>query len=231
MFRIIFVMDILNGIVVHAVRGERAKYRPVENSRICDSSDPLEMISTIMPSQVYIADLDHIQEFGDNFGLIEQISRKTNTMVDIGVKNMDDVRKCAKVTDTVIIGTETASLETIEKAAAQFPGRINVSMDMKNGIVLTKDLKMDVQPEKLIRKLNEFDLKDIIILDLGKVGTSTGINTDFLKEMAGISTHKIIVGGGIKDLDDIVVLQESGIDGALVATAVHNGKIPIELIH
>lgn len=224
-------MDILNGIVVHAVRGERAKYRPVENSRICDSSDPLEMISTIRPSQVYIADLDHIQDSGDNFAVIEKISRKTNTMVDIGVKNMDDVRKCARVTDTVIIGTETASLEIIEKAAIQFPGRINVSIDMKNGIVLTKDLKMDAQPEELIRKLNEFDLKDIIILDLGKVGTGTGINTDFLKEMAGISEHKILAGGGIKDLDDIVVLQELGIDGALVATAVHNGKIPIELIH
>ena len=90
---------------------------------------------------------------------------------------------------------------------------------------------MDARPEELIRKLNEFDLKDIIILDLGKVGTSAGINKDLLKKMAGISAHKIIVGGGIKDLDDIVVLKDLGIDGALVATAVHNGKIPIELIH
>jgi len=231
MFRIIFVLDILNGIVVHAMRGERAKYRPVENSRICDSSDPLEIISRIGPSQVYIADLDHIQGFGDNFEVIEQISRKTNTMADIGVKNIDDVRKCAGIADTIIIGTETASLDIIEKASIEFPGRVNVSIDMKNGIVLTTDMKMDAQPEKLIRKLNEFDLKDIIILDLGKVGTSTGINADFLKEVAAISTHKILVGGGIKNLDDIVILQESGIDGALVATALHNGKIPIELIH
>ena len=231
MFRIIFVLDILNGIVVHAVRGERAKYRPVENSRISESSDPFDMICIIGPSQVYIADLDHIQGFGDNFGVIERISRKTNTMVDIGVKNMGDVRKCASIADTVIIGTETASLDIIERASIEFPGRINVSIDMKNGVVLTKDRNMDVTPEELIRKLNEFDLKDIIILDLSKVGTSTGINTDLLKEMAGISEHKILVGGGIKDLDEIVVLKGLGIDGALVATAVHNGKIPIELIH
>ena len=231
MFRIIFVLDILNGIVVHAVRGERAKYRPVENSRISDSSDPLDMIFKISPSQVYIADLDHIQGFGDNFGVIEKISRETNTMVDIGVKNMDGVRKCASIADTVIIGTETASLDIIEKASIEFPGRINVSIDMKNGVVLTKDRNMDVPPEELIGKLNEFDLKDIIILDLGKVGTSTGINTDLFKEMAGVSEHKILAGGGIKDLDDMIVLKELGIDGALVATAVHNGKIPIELIH
>jgi phosphoribosylformimino-5-aminoimidazole carboxamide ribotide isomerase len=231
MFRIIFVLDILNGIVVHAVRGERAKYKPIENSRICDSSDPLDLICTIGPSQVYIADLDHIQDIGDNFGVIGKISQKTNTMVDIGVKNMDDARKCAEIAYTVIIGTETASLDIIGKATIQFPGRINVSIDMKNGIVLTKDREMDVLPEELMRKLNKFDLKDIIILDLGKVGTSAGINKDLLKKMAGISEHKILVGGGIKDLDDIVVLKDLGIDGALVATAVHNGKIPIELIH
>jgi phosphoribosylformimino-5-aminoimidazole carboxamide ribotide isomerase len=231
MFRIIFVLDILNGKVVHAMKGERSKYRPVEGSKACNSSDPLEIISAICPSEVYIADLDYLQHLGDNFELIKKISGKTKTMVDIGVKDLDDARKCAGIADTVIVGTETASLEVIEKAAIQFPGRINVSIDMKNGMVLTKDQKMEVQPEELVRRLNEFDLKDIIILDLGKVGTNTGIDKYFLKKVAGLSTHSILAGGGIKDLGDIEALKESGIDGALVATAVHNGKIPIDLIH
>ena len=231
MFRIIFVLDILNGKVVHATKGERSKYRPIEGSQICNSSNPQDIISAIRPSEVYIADLDHLQHLGDNFELIRKISAKTKTMVDIGVKSLDDARKCAGIADTVIVGTETASFEVIEKASIQFPGRINVSIDMKNGKVLTKDMKMDVQPEELVMRLNEFDIKDIIILDLGKVGTSAGINKDFLKKMAGLSTHSIVAGGGIKDMGDIEALKESGIDGALVATALHNGKIPIELIH
>jgi len=221
------VLDILNGIVVHAVKGERAKYRPVEGSMICNSSDPIEMISAIHPPEVYIADLDHLQHMGDNFGLIKEISGRTKTMVDIGVRNLEDVRKCANIADTVIVGTETASLEVIEKAATRFPGRINLSIDMKNGIVLTEDPKMKAHPQELVRKLNDFDLKDIIILDLGRVGTSAGINRDLLKTMVETSTHNIIAGGGIRDLNDIDVLKELGIGGALVATAVHNGKIPI----
>jgi len=225
------VLDILKGKVVHAMKGERSKYRPVEGSKVCDSSNPLDIISTIRPSEVYIADLDHLQHLGDNFELIRKISGKTKTIVDIGVKNLDDARKCAGIADTVIVGTETASLEVIEKAAIQFPGRINVSIDMKNEMVLTKDKKMEVQPEELVRRLNEFDIKDIIILDLGKVGTSAGINKDFLKKIAEISAHDVLVGGGIKDLNDIDALKVLGINGALVATAVHNGKIPIDLIH
>lgn len=224
-------MDILDGIVVHAVRGERAKYRPVEGSRVCDSSDPLDIISAISPSQVYIADLDHIQRLGDNFGLIKKISGRTKTMVDIGVKNLEEARVCANIADTVIIGTETASLEVIEKAAIQFPGRIIVSIDMKNGVVLTKDTNMDESPENLIKKLNGFHLLEIIMLDIGKVGTSAGIDKDLLKKMVEISSHSILFGGGIKDLADIEALKESGINGALVATAVHNGKIPVNYIH
>ena len=231
MFRIIFVMDILNGRVVHAVKGERSKYKPIKGSMICDSSDPFEIISSVKPHEIYIADLDHIQDIGDNFEIIKKISAKTKTMVDIGVKNMDDVIKCAEIADTVIIGTETASFEVIETAAIQFPDRIDVSIDMKNGFVLTKDKTMEVRPEDLVRRMNGIGIKDIIILDLGKVGTSAGIDEIFLKKITDLSTHNILVGGGIKDVKDIETLEKSGISGALAATAIHNGNIPIGFIH
>jgi len=224
-------MDILNGRVVHAVKGERSKYKPIQSSMICDSSDPFEIISAVNPREIYIADLDHIQNIGDNFKIIKKISGKTKTMVDIGVKNMDDVRKCAQIADTVIIGTETAFFEVIEYAAIQFPGRINVSIDMKNGYVLTKDTTMEMRPEDLVRRMNEIEIKDIIILDLGKVGTSAGVDEIFLKKIADLSTHNILVGGGIKNLVDIETLGRLGINGALAATALHNGNIPIGFIH
>jgi len=224
-------MDLLNGTVVHAVKGERSKYKPIQSSMICDSSDPFEIISSVKPREVYIADLDHIQEIGDNFEIIKKISGKTKTMVDIGVKNTDDVKKCAQIAEMVIIGTETASFEVIEYAALRFPGRINVSIDMKNGYVLTKDAAMEMRPEDLVKRMNEIGIKDIIILDLGKVGTSAGIDEVFLKKIAEISNHNILVGGGIKDVNNIETLEKSGISGALAATALHNGNIPIGFIH
>ncbi|MCX9085225.1 MAG: HisA/HisF-related TIM barrel protein [Candidatus Methanoperedens sp.] len=230
MFRIIFVMDLLNGSVVHAVKGERSKYKQIQDSMICDSSDPFEVLSSVKPHELYIADLDHIQNIGNNFGIIKKISGQTRTMVDIGVKNMDDVQKCAEISDTVIIGTETASLDVIEDAAIQFRGRINVSIDMKNGSVLTKDMNMELRTEDFIKRLNEIEINEIILLDLGKVGTVAGIDEIFLDDVADLSTHKIIVGGGIKNLDDIDKLRRLGINGALAATALHNGNIPIDFI-
>ncbi len=230
MFRIIFVLDILNGNAVHAMRGERAKYRPVNNSIVCGSSDPVELISAVMPKETYIADLDYLQHLGDNFGLVGKISKMTKTMVDVGPENMDDVEKCAGIADTVITGTETAPLDLIAAAAERYPGRINVSIDMKNGAVLARDRRLELKPRELVKKLNENDIKDIIILELSKVGTSAGIDVDFLREMAELSNHNILAGGGIRDMDDIHALEKIGASGALVATAVHNGKIPVELI-
>lgn len=230
MFRIIFVLDILNGMVVHAVRGERSKYQPVRGSRVCDSSAPLDIISALAPPEVYIADLDRLQRRGNNLYLIKKISEKTRTMADIGAKTIEDVKICARVADTIILGTETASLELIEEAARLFPGRINVSIDMKNGKVLTKDRNMDMGPAELVKKLNDYNILNIIVLELTMVGTGAGIDAGFLKNIAISSSHGVLAGGGVKDMDDIETLKQIGIIGALVATAVHNGKIPVDMI-
>ncbi len=229
MFRIIFVLDILSGIAVHAVRGERSKYMPVTGSRVCDSSSPPDIISALAPHEVYIADLGRLQHRGDNFELIKEISGKTRTMADIGAENLKDVEICAKIADTVILGTETASFDLIEKASIRFPGRINVSIDMKNGKVLARDRNLEIGPVELVRKLNDYNIRDIIILDLARVGTGAGIDLDFLNDIARASYHDVLVGGGVKDMDDIEALERIGISGALVATAVHRGKIPAEL--
>ncbi|MBU3967544.1 MAG: phosphoribosylformimino-5-aminoimidazole carboxamide ribotide isomerase [Euryarchaeota archaeon] len=230
MFRIIFVLDILNGTAVHAVRGERSKYKPVTGSRVCDSSSPLDLISAVSPREVYIADLDRLLHQGDNFELIKEISDRTRTMADIGPESMNDVKKCEMIADTVILGTETASFDLIETAAIRFPGRINVSIDMKNGKVLARDRNLEIEPLELVRKLNDHNIRDIIILDLARVGTGAGIDLDLLMGIAAASSHDVLVGGGIKDMDDIKALEQIGISGALVATAVHSGKIPADLI-
>jgi len=59
--RCIFVLDILNGAVVHAVRGERNLYEPIAGySKIVSSSEPLDILHELRPQEVYIADLNQL---------------------------------------------------------------------------------------------------------------------------------------------------------------------------
>jgi phosphoribosylformimino-5-aminoimidazole carboxamide ribotide isomerase len=38
----------------------------------------------------------------------------------------------------------------------------------------------------------------------------------------------VYVGGGVRDIKDLVELKELGVSGVLVATALHSGKISIK---
>ena len=234
MFRIIFVLDLYNRNVVHAEGGNRREYQPVHlTSTICTSSEPVEVIDTVKPAEVYIADLNILQDMGahdTNFEIIRLISRRTKTMVDSGISTLSDVLEALSFTDTVVLGTETVSMETIAGAASEFPGSVNVSIDKKNGRILRNDPNMPEDPFKIVDLLNEMDIRDIIILDMDRVGTSSGVDAQFLSKIASASAHDVLLGGGVRDMADIEFLNKIKIKGALVATALHNGSIPLELI-
>ena len=109
--------------------------------------------------------------------------------------------------------------------------KVVASLDMKNRKVLTRDPLLAKQdPLQVLRLLNDLPLEGVILLELDRVGTSLGLDEEFLKKAALISEHPLILGGGVGSMEDLTMLGELGFSGALVATAVHNGKIPVELV-
>lgn len=229
MFRIILVLDLLSGLVVHGIKGERDKYKSIHHfSKIVDSSKPEDVIMQIRPKEVYIADLNRLMgSKGNNKELIKSISSFCKTMLDYGVKNLADLNDASKIASNVILGSETASLDLIERAS-KFD--ITVSVDIKNNSVISCDRNIESNPLDFIKILNDFDLKNLIILNMDAIGTKKGIDRDFLLNVSKTSKHQLILGGGIKNLDDIKLLKEIGFSGALVATAIHDGSIPLELV-
>jgi phosphoribosylformimino-5-aminoimidazole carboxamide ribotide isomerase len=226
--RCIFVLDVFNGAVVHAVRGERSLYEPIGRySRIVSSSEPLGVLKEIRPKEVYVADLNLLTGSGDNLAAISDISRIAKTMADIGISLADDM-DYLPLGITPVLGTETASMNLMEDSALQRD--IVVSIDMKRRKVLTRDPDLMLAPLEVIRRLNGFPIDGVILLELDRVGTSIGLDMDFLEKAVSVSDHPLILGGGVKGMEDLRALEDLGFRGALVATAVHNGKIPLETI-
>ncbi len=226
--RCIFVLDIFNGAVVHAVRGERSLYEPIDRySRIVSSSDPLGVLEEIRPKEVYVADLNLLTGSGDNLAAIANISRIAKTMADIGITLADDMDYLPKGI-TPVLGTETSSMNLIDEAVLQRD--IVVSMDMNRRKVITRDPELMLAPLEVIRRLNGIPIDGVILLELDRVGTSLGLDTDFLEKAVSVSDHPLILGGGVNGVEDLQTLEDLGFRGALVATAIHNGKIPLEAI-
>ncbi len=225
--RRILVLDLLDGVVVHAVRGERSKYRPVHHmSKVVGTSDALEILDALKPKEVYIADLDHIMGKGDNRDLIQEISSRWNTMLDYGVKSIDDMETASGMSDVVVVGTETMPLHLIEMVIHE--NVVAVSVDIKNGRVLMPEYRGEPPtPADLIRAMKGWQLKDVIILEMDRIGTSLGVNEQLIRNVTGISGQSMIIGGGIRNEDDLGMLEEMGVSGALIGTAVHKGDITI----
>ncbi|HWQ18384.1 MAG TPA: HisA/HisF-related TIM barrel protein [Methanotrichaceae archaeon] len=224
----VFVLDVFNGLVVHAVRGQRSRYEPIDRySKLTKSSDPLEVIKEIRPREAYVADLNRLTGSGDNLEVIKQISKRTDLMADMGISSQSQIDELPGSVRPVL-GTETASLKLIE--AASGIRDVTISIDMFERKVLTRDVSLRLDPLDVLRELNGFQVREIILLELDRVGTSSGIDRDFLKAAASVSCHPLILGGGVKGPEDLQVLNELGFKGALVATAVYDGRIPLEMI-
>ncbi|MCK4811779.1 MAG: phosphoribosylformimino-5-aminoimidazole carboxamide ribotide isomerase, partial [Methanosarcinales archaeon] len=93
MFRTILVLDIFDGIVVHAVRGMREQYLPIAGaSSVCETSGAVEIVRAIDPDEVYAADLNRIRGgvAGDNFQVVRDISGYCKTILSCGVRSAED---------------------------------------------------------------------------------------------------------------------------------------------
>jgi phosphoribosylformimino-5-aminoimidazole carboxamide ribotide isomerase len=234
--KVIPVIDILNGIVVHAVRGKRQEYQSLQSS-LCNSVEPLEVAEAFKALgfiELYIADLDAVACGSVNFQVFKRIAKETGLklMVDAGVFNLETAEKLLDCgVSKVIIGTETLQSKIFVGEAVRFFGseRVIVSLDLKGDKVLVKsEFAGCKSPVYFLRRFKEMGVSRIIVLDLARVGSNEGVNVDFLKKVLETAPMDVYVGGGVRSIKDLVELKNLGVSGVLVATALHSGKISIE---
>lgn len=235
--KVIPVIDILNGRVVHAVKGNRSQYGPLR-SVLTQSTDPLEVAKTFKSlgfSQLYVADLDAIIECTSDFTVLKQIAHATGLelLVDAGITSLNRAQALLEAgVSKLIIGTETLQNKQFAgEAVGRFGAeRVMLSLDLKEGKVLVgKGFAGSTKPLELLSEFRAMGLSQVIVLDLSRVGSGLGVDLAFLKKVLDVSVE-VYVGGGVRDMADLLALKEAGIHGALVATALHTGKITISTL-
>jgi len=233
--KVIPVIDILNGIVVHAVRGKRSKYQPLR-SVLSNSVDPLEVAKTFKVlgfRELYIADLDAIIDCSANFQPLKRIADETGLrlMVDAGVTSLERARLLLESgVSKLVVGTETLESEGFVGEAVRAFGseRVVVSLDLKGDAVIVKPVFEGCREAiGLLRNFRGMGVSQVIVLDLARVGSGEGVNVDFLNRLKDAAPMDFYVGGGVRGIDDLEELMSTGISGVLVATALHSGKITV----
>ncbi|MBN1329120.1 MAG: hypothetical protein JXA54_06575 [Candidatus Heimdallarchaeota archaeon] len=239
--KIIPVLDLLDGKVVHGFGGKRKEYRPLANSILVNSAEPLDVARAYKEkldlSWIYIADLNSIQNIhvDINKQKIAQIvaEQKIDIMMDAGCKTIENVTNILNLQiNQVIIGTETlASLDDLTSMVDAYGGeKIILSIDLLNGKLLANSSILQTHSVfDIVEFAENLSLKGLIVLELQKVGSETGpISPELMKIKEQVNTIDVFAGGGVRTISDLIELKDNQFAGVLIATAFHKGSITKE---
>ena len=205
---IIPAIDIKNGKVVKAVKGNRDSYVPIGNDSGF-SSDPLKFIRKMTeiyhPSIFYIADIDSLISKSDNINLIKNIARENkyiNFWVDIGGKI--DHRLTKKNIIPILCSESCSSIKNINYMYKDYIH----SYDYKNRLLGIDSFKNFDSSYKT----------KIILMNIADVGNERGPDYKYIRAMNKKKSVQYYVGGGIKSTFDINKLELMGFSGVLVSS-------------
>jgi phosphoribosylformimino-5-aminoimidazole carboxamide ribotide isomerase len=224
--QVIPVIDLLQGQVVHARKGLRENYRAIESS-LCQGSDAIDIVAALLAvfpfTTLYIADLDAIQNNGNNFNLINELQKNFPTLhlwIDAGITDASAYADLlARKLGRTVLGSETlhdACLLTTPSPTLTAPV---LSLDFHGG-----------QFRGLPALLHDASLwpQDVIAMTLARVGSDSGPDVAQLTSLLALARtagKKIYAAGGVRHIADLDALQKLGVAGVLIASALHNGRL------
>jgi phosphoribosylformimino-5-aminoimidazole carboxamide ribotide isomerase len=231
--RVIPVIDLKGAVAVHAVRGERERYRPLR-SEIVAGSDPVEVTRAVRDAlgldELYVADLDAIAGGSADWETIAALAREARAMVDAGVTSVAQAERLLELgAARVVVGTETLAderaLERLQSALPDAP--LVVSLDLRDGRVLSPQPALErLRAPEALERLAHSGVREAIVLDLARVGSGAGPDVALVHELGDrVPELELLAGGGVRDVADLQALADAGAAGALVATALHRGAI------
>lgn len=224
--QIIPVIDLLNGVVVHAKKGERQYYQAIQ-STLTKSCQALDIVSALLElhpfEQLYIADLNAIQKleknYTTNYNVIASIAHqfpKLKLWIDAGISSQNALDSWQAPNFKLVLGSENF-LQLEDFLALNTPPNIALSLDF---------LPLGYQGPPELLNSSAYWPKDVIVMSLNHVGTNQGVNTPLLTAILQQSTtHNIYIAGGVRNINDLIMLKSIGVSGALIATSLHQQQI------
>ncbi len=188
---------------------------------------------------LHVVDLD--AAFSGEFSnreAVTNILKAVNIPVQLGggVRSMEDIRQRLELgVARVIIGTAAFEApELVEQAAAQYPGRIVVGIDAKDGRVATRGWaqKTKVSPVLLAQEMKLRGIRIVIYTDIARDGMLSGPNVAGVREMVEMTGLEIIASGGMSRIEDVQNIAQTSASGVIIGKALYTGDIGLtEAIH
>ncbi|MDR5739980.1 MULTISPECIES: HisA/HisF-related TIM barrel protein [unclassified Caballeronia] len=221
--QVIPVLDLLDGQVVRAERGERSRYRPIRSS-LCATSEPVDVARALLRATgsrtLYVADLGAILGRGAHFGALAALraalGRDVSIWLDAGFSDFASVRAMFGVCDSgaslvPVFGTESLVDAGAFLDAAALGYEPVLSLDYHGG-----------RPLGALHGDSACWPARVIVMTLDHVGARAGPDLDTLRAVRTMAGQRLLFGaGGVRHRDDLAQACRAGAHGWLVGSAVH----------
>ncbi|MBP3314710.1 MAG: 1-(5-phosphoribosyl)-5-[(5-phosphoribosylamino)methylideneamino]imidazole-4-carboxamide isomerase [Clostridia bacterium] len=227
---IIPAIDLIGGQAVRLVKGDYDKVTVYSD----DPAAVAESFERAGAKYLHVVDLDGAKDGTTaNFETIKKIIERTDLSVEVGggIRTLERVRQYIEIgVDRVIIGTAAVTDPDFLREAVKLYGeKIVVGVDIKDGFVAIKGwLEVsELSCKEFCKKLEDLGVKTIICTDISKDGMMSGTNRELYRELYDEFELNIIASGGVSSMEDIAVLSNMGLFGAIVGKAIYTGAIEL----
>lgn len=228
------VVDLLQGQVVRAVRGDRKAYRPIV-SALCASSDPVTVARILCEHcaarQLYVADLDALQGGAVQIAVLADLLQALPDIelwLDAGLADAAGGQalreQLAPYAARIVLVFGSESLRS--RAA------LERCFDTERATRLGAALSLDRRDGQRLDVAGCWDAVDLwpqrlIVMTLERVGSGAGPDLDTLQEVRRLAPGATVIGaGGIRHAQDLASASAAGADAWLVASALHDLQLP-----
>ncbi len=169
-----------------------------------------------------------------NAAAVERIRKTVAIPMQLGggIRDMATVEGwLSKGIDRVIIGTAAVrDPDLVKRAARQFPGRVAVGLDARDGKVAVEGWAETSQLAALdiARRFEDAGVAAIIYTDIARDGLLKGLNLDATIALADAVDIPVIASGGLAALDDVRALlapRAAKLAGAIAGRALYDGRL------
>jgi phosphoribosylformimino-5-aminoimidazole carboxamide ribotide isomerase len=220
---IVPVIDLKGGSVVRARMGERSQYRPIATP-LSATSEPVDVVRGLLSvfpfKTLYIADLDAIEGKGEQASVCQRIAATfphLNLWIDNGMADLAAAESfLAAGRSHLVLGSESVKDGALVR---RFTGHARV--------VLSLDFRAEsFQGPPALLENPALWPRRVIVMTLARVGSGAGPDMDRVRAIRSAAPrHDIFAAGGVRDAADLVALKGLGVAGALVASALHDGRL------
>jgi uncharacterized protein related to proFAR isomerase len=220
--QVVPVVDVRGGVAVAASRGDRANYRTLATP-FSESADPFAVtngLRTLFPFPIlYVADLEGIEGRGADRVVQARLTETwpgSELWIDDGSASSEISN--GRTVQSHVLGSESlVSLKDYEQARQKAGTSAPLSLDFRGDEF--------VGPRALLDNAVLWQAR-VIVMTLARVGSGEGPDFARLASIvARAGGREIYAAGGVRHGDDLRALRDIGVAGALVATALHTGKI------